>query len=59
MGEVSCFQDMSLDPDPWKTFWIRIRHNDADPLDPEPQHCPQDPFSTQTQSKELFKAKIP
>ena len=25
-----------LDPDPWKILWIRIRQNDADPLDPDP-----------------------
>ena len=24
--------------DPWKILWIRIRQNDADPLDPDPQH---------------------
>ena len=30
-----------LDPDPWNILWIRIRQNDADPLDPkpDPQHC--------------------
>ena len=28
-----------LDLDPWKILWIRIRQNDADPLDPDPQHC--------------------
>ena len=27
-----------LDLDPWKILWIRIRQNDADPLDPDPQH---------------------
>ena len=31
--------DLDLDPDPWKILWIRIRQNDADPLDPDPQHC--------------------
>ena len=31
--------DLNLDPDPWKMLWIRIRQNDADPLDPDPQHC--------------------
>ena len=25
-----------LDPDPWKILWIRI--NEADHLDPDPQH---------------------
>ena len=25
---------MVLDPDPWKTFWILIRQNEADPSDP-------------------------
>ena len=23
----------------WKILWIRIRQNDADPVDPDPQHC--------------------
>ena len=27
-----------LDLDPWKILWIRIRQNDADPLDLDPQH---------------------
>ena len=33
--------DPDLDSDPWKILWIRIRQNDADPLDPDPdpQHC--------------------
>ena len=31
--------DLDPDPDPWKILWIRIRQNDADPLDPDPQHC--------------------
>ena len=33
--------DLDLDPDPWKILWIRIwiRQNDADLLDPDPQHC--------------------
>ena len=30
--------DLDLDPVPWKTLWIRFRQNDADPLDPDPQH---------------------
>ena len=30
--------DLDPDPDPWKILWIRIRQNDADPLDPDPQH---------------------
>ena len=28
--------DMDPDPDPWKIEWIRIRQNDADPLDLDP-----------------------
>ena len=31
--------ELGSDPDPWKILWIRIRQNDADPLDPDPQHC--------------------
>ena len=30
--------ELSPDPGPWKILRIRIRHNDADPLDPDPQH---------------------
>ena len=30
--------DLDPDPDPWKILWIRIRQNDVDPLDPDPQH---------------------
>ena len=30
---------LDLDPDPRKILWIRIRQNDADSLDPDPQHC--------------------
>ena len=30
---------LDLDPDPWKILWIQTRQNDADPLDPYPQHC--------------------
>ena len=30
--------DLDLDADPRKILWIRIRQNDADPLDPDPQH---------------------
>ena len=30
---------LDLDPDPWNILWIRIRQNDADPLDPDLQHC--------------------
>ena len=30
--------DLDLDSVPWKTLWIRFRQNDADPLDPDPQH---------------------
>ena len=36
-GELG--SDLDLDPDPWKILWIRIRQNEADPLDPNPQHC--------------------
>ena len=36
-GKLGSYLD--LDPDPWKILWIRIRQNDADPLDPDPQHC--------------------
>ena len=38
-GELG--SDLDLDSDPWKILWIRIRirQNDADPLDPDPQHC--------------------
>ena len=40
-GESELGSDMDLDLDPWKRLWIRIRQNDADPLDPDPdpQHC--------------------
>ena len=31
--------DLDLDPDLWKILWIRIRQNDADPLDSDLQHC--------------------
>ena len=31
--------DLDPDPDPWEILWIRIRENDADPLDPDLQHC--------------------
>ena len=35
--------DLDPDPDPgldpWKILWIRIRQNDANPLDPDLQHC--------------------
>ena len=34
--------DLDPDPDPWKILWIRIRQNDADPLDPDPQHWGKD-----------------
>ena len=30
--------DLDLDPVPWKTLWIRFWQNNADPLDPDPQH---------------------
>ena len=33
-GEIG----FDLDPDPQKILWIRIRLNDADPVDPDPQH---------------------
>ena len=35
---VSGGTDLDLDPVPWKILWIRIRQNDADPMDPDPQH---------------------
>ena len=35
--------DLDLDPDPWKILWIRIRQNDANPLDPDPQHWLETP----------------
>ena len=38
-GELGSDLDLDPDPDPWKILWIRIRQNDADPLDPDPQHC--------------------
>ena len=31
--------DPGIDPDPWKIFWLRIRQNDADYLDLDPQQC--------------------
>ena len=31
--------DLDLDADPWKMLWIWFWQNDADPLDPNPQHC--------------------
>ena len=35
--------DLNLDLDSvsdlWKLLWIWIRQNDADHLDPDPQHC--------------------
>ena len=39
-GELGSDLDLDPDPDPWKLLWIRIqiRQNDADPLDPDPQH---------------------
>ena len=30
--------DLDLNPDPWKILWIRIRQNDAYPLDPDPDN---------------------
>ena len=38
--------DLDLDPDLWKISWIRIRQNDADPLDPDldPQHWYKTPI---------------
>ena len=38
-SELGSDLDLDLDLDPWKILWIRIRQNDADPLDPDPQHC--------------------
>ena len=37
--ELGSDLDLYPDPDPWKILWIRIQQNDADPLDPDPQHC--------------------
>lgn len=31
--------DLDMDLDPWKIFWLRIRQNDADSLDLDPQQC--------------------
>ena len=31
--------ELDPDPDPWQILWILIWQNDADPLDPDPQHC--------------------
>ena len=30
--------ELVSDLDPWKILWIRIRQNNADPLDRDPQH---------------------
>ena len=38
-SELGSDLDLDPDPDPWKILWIRIRQNDADPVDPDPQHC--------------------
>ena len=40
--------ELGSDLDPWKILWIwiRIQQNDADPLDPDPQHCLAYPPST-------------
>ena len=35
-SELSSDLDLDPDQDPWKILWIRIRQNDADPLDPDP-----------------------
>ena len=36
-GSSELGSDLDLDQDPWKILWIRIRLNDADPLDQDPQ----------------------
>ena len=33
---VELCSDLDPDPDLWKILWIRIRQNDADPLDSDP-----------------------
>ena len=38
-GESELGPDLDLDPDLWKILLVRFRQNDADPLDPDPQHC--------------------
>ena len=38
-GSRSVEHIMDPDPDPWNISWIRIRQNDADPLDPNSHHC--------------------
>ena len=38
-SELGSDLDLDPDPNPWKILWIRIRQNDTDPLDPDPQHC--------------------
>ena len=37
-GGRGCGSELGSDLylDPWKILWIRIRQNDADPLDPDP-----------------------
>ena len=37
-GGSELSSDLDSDPDPWKILWIRIRQDDTDPLDPDPQH---------------------
>ena len=48
-SELGSYLDLDLDPDPRKIWFIRIRKNDTDPLDPDPQHClmrpPYPPYS--------------
>ena len=41
VSDLSLDLDLYLDRDPesCKILWIWIRPNDADPLDPDPQHC--------------------
>ena len=58
-GGSELVSDLDLDPDPWEILWIRIRQNDADPLDPDPdpQHCPERTIlktSTNLQSYFIF-----
>ena len=35
-SELGSDLDLDLNPDPWKILQIRIRQNDADPLDSDP-----------------------
>ena len=43
-GSGSGSMENIMDPDPWKMLWIRLRKNDADLLDSDPQHCHYLPY---------------